>query len=167
MFQKIDPKEWKENLFATLSDQWMLVTAGTPERCNTMTASWGGAGVLWGKNIAVAFVRPQRYTREFMDAQEGFSLNVLGEQYREELKFCGARSGRDVDKVTECGFTVAAAEGNVPYFEQAQTVLVCRKLYVDRIKPELFLDPGIAKWYPGKDYHYVYVGEITELLQKS
>ena len=167
MFEKIDPKAMDGNVFSRIGDQWMLVTAGTKEDCNTMTASWGGLGVLWSKNVATCYVRPQRYTREFMDREDTFTLAFLGEERRGALALCGAKSGRDVDKVKECGFTVAAAENGAPYFEEAQLVLVCKKLYVGAIDPEAFLDAGLReKHYPGKDYHKMYIGEIVEVLKK-
>ena len=124
MFHSVDPKLLDLNPFAAIGDQWMLITAGTKERCNTMTASWGGVGVLWGKNVATAYIRPQRYTKEFVDAQGYFTLSFFGEAYRKALNLCGSRSGRDVDKVRECGFTVAEAACGAPYFEQAGLVLV-------------------------------------------
>ena len=168
MFHSVDPKLLDLNPFAAIGDQWMLITAGTKERCNTMTASWGGVGVLWGKNVATAYIRPQRYTKEFVDAQGYFTLSFFGEAYRKALNLCGSRSGRDVDKVRECGFTVAEAACGAPYFEQAGLVLVCRKLYADAIKPELFLDKtDDTRWYPQHDYHTFYIGEIVEALENK
>lgn len=167
MFQKINPKALDKNVFSMLGDQWMLITAGTPERCNTMTASWGGLGVLWNKNVATCYIRPQRYTLEFVEQSEHFTLAFFGEEYRKSLSLCGSKSGRDLDKVKECGFTVAAGAGNAPYFEEAELVLVCRKLYWQDIDPAHFLTPEIEKNYPQKDYHRMFIGEIVEALVKS
>lgn len=166
MFQQIDVKQWNQNVFSAIGDQWMLITAGTKDRCNTMTASWGGLGVLWGKPVATAYIRPQRYTKEFVDAQDCFTLSFFGEEHRKALALCGAKSGREIDKAAQCGFTVAESACGAPYFEEAQLVLVCRKLYVDTIKPECFLDRECdTRWYPEHDYHTVYIGAITEALQ--
>ena len=115
--------------FSMIGEQWMLVTAGTAERCNTMTASWGGLGVLWGKPVATVYIRPQRYTLEFVEREDCFTLSFFGEEYRKALALCGSKSGRDVDKVKECGFTVAGAACGAPYFEEAGLVLVCKKAY--------------------------------------
>ena len=168
MFQTIDPRELKENVFSLVGDKWMLITAGTAERCNTMTASWGGMGIMWGKPLALCGIRPQRYTREFMDAQDCFTLSFFEETYRQALTLCGTKSGRDIDKVQACGFTVAQGEGGAPYFEQARLVLVCRKLYCRDLDPVCFVDPKPDEtWYPGKDYHTMYVGEIVQVLQKG
>ncbi len=166
MLQKIDPKTLDENVFSLIGERWMLITAGTPERCNTMTASWGGLGVLWGKQTATCYIRPQRYTYEFMEAGEAFTLSFFGEEYRKALAFCGAKSGRDVDKIRECGFTVAAGAGDAPYFEEADLVLVCKKAYWQDLDPSHFLDPEIEKHYPQKDYHRMYIGEIVEAYKK-
>ena len=166
MLQKIDPKSLDENVFSLIGERWMLITAGTPERCNTMTASWGGLGVLWGKQTATCYIRPQRYTYEFMEAGEAFTLSFFGEEYRKALAFCGAKSGRDVDKIKQCGFTVAAGAGDAPYFEEADLVLVCKKAYWQDLDPSHFLDPEIEKHYPQKDYHRMYIGEIVEAYKK-
>lgn len=167
MFQKVDPKTLDFNVFSAIGDQWMLITAGTPEKCNTMTASWGGLGILWGAPMALAYIRPQRYTREFVDENEYFTLSFFSENYRKQLALCGSKSGRDIDKVKECGFTVAAGEGNAPYFEEADLVLVCRKRMVMRMDPEAMPADAKEKWYPEKDYHYMYWGEIVEALKKD
>lgn len=167
MFEKIDPKALDQNVFSLIGDQWMLITAGKQDQCNTMTASWGGLGVLWGKPVATVYIRPQRYTLEFVEREDTFTLCFFGEQYRKALALCGSKSGRDVDKVKECGFTVATAEG-APYFEEADLVLVCKKAYWQDMDPTHFLDGEIdSKWYPGKDYHRIFIGEIVEVLRKK
>ena len=166
MFEKIDPKALDQNVFSLIGDQWMLITAGTEDKCNTMTASWGGLGVLWGKPVATVYIRPQRYTLEFVEREDTFTLCFLGEEYRKALALCGSKSGRDVDKVKECGFTVTTAEG-APYFEEADLVLVCKKAYWQDMDPSHFLDGEIdSKWYPQKDYHRIFIGEILEVLRK-
>ena len=166
MFEKIDPKALDQNVFSLIGDQWMLITAGTKDQCNTMTASWGGLGVLWGKPVATVYIRPQRYTLEFMEREDTFTLCFFGEEYRKALALCGSKSGRDMDKVKECGFTVATAEG-APYFEEADLVLVCKKAYWQDMDPTHFLDREIdSKWYPEKDYHRIFIGEILEVLRK-
>ena len=167
MFEKIDHKALDQNVFSLIGDQWMLITAGKQDQCNTMTASWGGLGVLWGKPVATVYIRPQRYTLEFVEREDTFTLCFFGEQYRKALALCGSKSGRDVDKVKECGFTVATAEG-APYFEEADLVLVCKKAYWQDMDPTHFLDGEIdSKWYPGKDYHRIFIGEIVEVLRKK
>ena len=167
MFEKMDPKNLDQNVFSLIGDRWMLITAGTQEKCNTMTASWGGLGVLWGKPVATVYIRPQRYTLEFVEQEDYFTLSFFGEEHRKALALCGSKSGRDMDKVKECGFTVATAEG-APYFKEADLVLVCKKAYWQDMDPTHFLDGEIdGKWYPEKDYHRIFIGEIVEVLRKQ
>ena len=168
MLNKIDVKTLDQNVFSLIGEQWMLITAGTADRCNTMTASWGGLGVLWGKNVATVYIRPQRYTYEFVEQGDYFTLSFFGEEYRKALALCGSKSGRDVDKIKECGFTVETGEGGAPYFAQAELVLVCKKAYWQDIDPTHFVDGDIdGKCYPNKDYHRMYVGEIVEAYRKG
>ena len=167
MLEAMNPKTLEENVFSLIGDRWMLITAGTAERCNTMTASWGGLGVLWGKPVATVYIRPQRYTLEFVEREEKFTLAFFGEEYRKALALCGSKSGRDIDKVKECGFTVETADG-APYFAEADLVLVCKKAYWQDMDPTHFLDGEIdGKWYPEKDYHRIFIGEIETVLKKK
>lgn len=164
--RNIEPRELELNVFSAIGDQWMLITAGTAERCNTMTASWGGLGILWGAPAATCYIRPQRYTREFVDREEYFTLAFFGEEYRGELGLCGSKSGRDTDKVKECGFTVKTAACGAPYFEEAQLVLVCRKRFVQDMDPAAIPEDVKEKFYPEEDYHTLYIGEIIEVLKR-
>ncbi len=166
MFLKIDPKSLDLNAFSAIGEKWMLITAGTKEKCNTMTASWGALGVLWGAPMATVYIRPQRYTKEFVDENEYFTLSFFPEQYRQQLSLCGTKSGREVDKVKECGFTVAEGEGGAPYFEQAELVLVCRKRMAVPMDPAAMPEDVKEKWYEG-DYHTMYWGEIVEALVQA
>lgn len=168
MFTKIDPKEIDGNVFQRIGEQWMLITAGDQNACNTMTASWGGLGVLWNQPVATIYVRPQRYTKKFVDTEKYFSLTFFGEEYRRELALCGSKSGRDIDKVKECNFTVEYGFGGTPYFAQAELVLICEKQYSDWIKPECFHDQETnERCYPEKDWHEFYIGKIVEVLKKT
>lgn len=164
--KRIDASALSQNVFTAIGQQWMLLSAGDREKANTMTVSWGGLGVLWGKNVATVYVRPQRYTYEFMEQGEYFTLSFLGEEFRDALKLCGSKSGREVDKFRACGLTLAYGAGDAPYLQEAQVVLVCKKLYFDDIEPSHFLDGDIdGKNYPGKDYHRMYIGEIVEAYE--
>ena len=166
-FMQISPEKMDQNPFSMIGKQWMLVTAGDQNKINTMTASWGGVGVMWGKNVAVTVIRPQRYTLEFVESHDLFTLSFLPEQYRPALNLCGSKSGRDLDKIAAAGLTPAFEQG-APYFEEASLVLVCRKLYVSDVKKENFLDENlIDRWYPNSDFHRMFVGEIVHVLKKA
>ncbi len=165
-YREIQPEQLDKTSFQMIGKEWMLITAGTGEKVNTMTASWGGLGVMWGKNVAFVVIRPQRYTKEFVDASEAFSLTFFDEEYREKLAYLGKVSGRDEDKIQKTELTVAYEE-NVPYFTEANTVLICRKLYQQEYRPECFLDTDIPeKWYRDGDYHTMYVAEIEKVLKR-
>jgi flavin reductase (DIM6/NTAB) family NADH-FMN oxidoreductase RutF len=166
VFKETKPELLSDNAFKLIGKDWMLITAGTPESFNTMTARWGGLGVLWERKVAFCFIRPTRYTREFMERAENFTLSFFDERYRKAMSFIGSHSGRDTDKVKETGLTPVKEEG-VVYFEEARLVLACRKLYFQDISPERFLDPKIEDMYPQKDYHRMYVGEIVKCLHKG
>lgn len=166
MFLKIDPKALNFNVFSAIGEQWMLITAGSKERCNTMTASWGGLGVLWGTPMATVYIRPQRYTKQFVDENEYFTLCFFSQDYRPQLSLCGTKSGREVDKVKACGFTVAEGAGGAPYFEQAELVLVCRKRMAMPMDPAAMPEDVKEKWYQG-DYHTMYWGEVVEALVRQ
>ena len=101
-----------------------------------------------------------------MDREEYFTLAFFGEEYRDALALCGSKSGREVDKVKECGFTVKAARCGAPYFEEAELVLVCRKRFVQPMDPARLPEDVKERWYPQKDYHTLYIGEIVEAYQK-
>jgi flavin reductase (DIM6/NTAB) family NADH-FMN oxidoreductase RutF len=165
-FTETKPELLAENPFTLVGKEWMLITAGSPESFNTMTASWGGMGVLWERKVAFCFIRPTRYTYEFVERSDFFTLSFFEERHRKSLTFCGTHSGRDTDKVRETGLTPVKAGGFV-YFEEARLVLACKKLYFQDIAPERFLDEKINDMYPQKDYHRMYVGEIVKCLRKE
>lgn len=155
-----------ENVFELIGKQWMLVTAAKDGQANTMTASWGGLGVMWGKKVAYVVIRPQRYTKEFIDASESFSLSFLAEEFRKQLSYLGSVSGRDEDKITKSGLTLEYQE-QVPYFAEGELILICKKLFVQEFKDESFLDNSILDtWYKAGDNHYLYIAEIIDVLKK-
>lgn len=155
----------KESVFSLIGDRWMLVAATDKSgRTNAMTASWGGMGVLWGKKVAFVFIRPQRYTKRFVDEAAKFTLSFFDDSYKKMLGYMGKVSGKDEDKIAKSGLTVTDRNG-APVFKEASLTLVCRKMYRDTLKEENFIDKSnIEKWYPQKDYHDVYVAEIVEEL---
>lgn len=161
-FSKIDVYSLAENVFDMLNVEWMLISAGNEASYNTMTAAWGGFGILWRKPVATVFIRPQRYTYQFVEKHDVFTLSFLGHDYRKELNFCGSKSGRDYDKAKETGLTPAITPlGNVA-FHESRLVFECKKLYADDIKPERFIDKQLdGSIYPTKDYHRFYIGEIV------
>ncbi len=165
-FKTIEPDQISDNVFKLIGTDWMLITAGTPQGYNTMTAGWGGFGVLWGRRVCFCFIRPQRYTYGFMERAAHFTLSFFEERYRDVLEFCGSRSGRDVDKFAETGLTTIPSTTGAIYFAEARLVMECKKIYFQDINPDHFIDLGIGEHYPGKDYHRMYVGEVMRCLTR-
>ena len=165
-FKQILATEIPGNVVQQIGYDWMLITAGTKDDFNTMTAAWGGIGFLWKEPMATIFVRPQRYTYEFTEKYDMFTLCFFDSKHHEALKICGTKSGRDIDKMKETGLVpLVSSTGNV-YYEQAKLVIECRKVYYDDINPDKFLDPRPDKNYPKKDYHRMYMGFIENCLLK-
>lgn len=164
-FQKINIQDLNINPFSAIGKDWMLITAGDQLKVNTMTASWGGMGVLWNHNVVTIYVRPQRYTKEFIDSQDCFSLSFF-DDYHKELAYLGNVSGRDVDKINEAQLHVTYFD-QVPAFEEAKLVFIVQKIYQDNIIPSGFIETSLdQKNYPQKDYHIMYIGKIIDIYQK-
>ena len=165
MFKEISAKEIKDNIIKAISDEWMLISAGDKNGYNMMTASWGFMGEMWGSDSVIAMVRPQRYTMEFIDKSDYFTLSFYGDN-RDIHKICGSKSGRDVDKTALTGLTPIISDNTV-YFDEARLVLICKKQYVGKLSEKSFTDTApIDKWYPEKDYHNMIVGKIHKVLIK-
>lgn len=170
-FEEIRPTEWQGNVFSRIGTDWMLVTsAGEDGVPNTMTASWGGAGILWNKPVAFVFLRPQRYTTGLVDASGKLSLSFFADGgvtagQRQALRYCGSHSGRDGDKFAPSGLTPAVRDG-IPFVAEADSVLFCRVLYRSELCEAAFLDRELLGNYEKQDYHIVYICEITKVLGK-
>ena len=153
-------------LLPALGVENALLTAGTADRCNTMTIGWCQAGRLWGLQTCTVYVRPERYTYQFMEDQAYFTVSVLPKDMKNAMALCGTKSGRDMDKIKECGLTVRAGAGGAPFFEEAELVLVCRTLYTQDLNPACVLPAGedaILPHYGAKGgWHRAYTGEIVE-----
>lgn len=166
-FVEIQPQELRDNPFKIVGSDWMLITAGNLESFNTMTASWGTMGHLWQRNVCLIFVRPQRYTYEFTERNDYFTLTFFEETYRNQLWLCGSKSGRDTDKIAETGFTPRETKNGNIYFDEARLVIECRKIFYEDIKLGVFTDTDVdQEIYPEKDYHRMYIGLIETILRR-
>lgn len=165
-FRRIKASDLDENAIQLIGYDWMLITAGELNNYNTMTASWGGMGMLWNKSVAFIFIRPQRYTYEFTEREEYFSCSFYNESYRSMLNFCGTWSGRDCNKASEANINPLRLSNSVA-FAEAKIILECKKIYFQDINPDNFLAENIAKHYPEQDYHRMYIGEIIAAWVKD
>ena len=167
MFKEINIRDLNESAVKLIGDEWMLVGAGSDEKFNMMTASWGTLGEMWGMDIATIVLRPQRYTREFVESNDNFSLSFFGDGAQKTIHaVCGSKSGRDIDKAKESNLTPLFSDGTV-YFEEARIVIICKKVYAYDIDPKNFIGVDDERWYPQKDYHRAYVGQILKVLVKE
>lgn len=163
-FKEINIGGLSFNPFDKIGKEWFLVTAGDEGGYNTMTASWGFMGVMWGKNVMETVIRPTRHTFGFMEKSGVFTVSFFGEKYREALKFCGSHSGRDCDKAKEAGITPIFTEGAVG-FEEADMIFICKKLYSQTMDISALV-PEERHWYEG-DPHKMFIGEITKVLVRE
>ncbi len=167
MFTEIKASEINENAVSLFRDDWGLLTAGEGTDYNTMTVSWGTLGELWGKDVCTVFVRPQRYTYEFTEKNDCFTLSFFTDKYKKALSFCGSKSGRDYDKAKETGLTPFDTGYGVA-FEEAKLVICCKKLYKQDFDADCFVDRSILdSCYKANDLHRTYIGEIVRVLAKS
>lgn len=166
VFQPLPIDVLEVNPFTKLSKEWALISAGGKTKYNTMTASWGGLGVIWNKNVVYIFVRESRYTKEFLDNGDLFSVAFLDEEYRESLNYCGSHSGRNGDKFAEADLTPNFRH-SIPYPDEANCVILCKKMAAIPIGEDTFADSSIKKkFYADGDYHTMYVGEIIEIMAR-
>lgn len=163
IYKTIEPKNIKDNLIKCFADEWALITAGNKDGYNMMTASWGFAGEMWGADSMAVVVRPQRYTMEFIDNSEYFTVSFYGNN-KDIHKVCGKQSGRTVNKTEEAGLTPVMGEKYV-YFKEARMVFVIKKQFVQQLGEASFCDKAIPeRWYPDKDFHYMIIGKIEKIL---
>ena len=168
LFDTINPKDLNENVIRAIGYEWMLITAGSKSHYNTMTAAWGGIGYLWNLPVSYIFVRPQRFTFEYTEQYDNYSLCFFDKTYKKDLMYCGRNSGRDVNKAKETKLTAIESPNGLISFEEARLIIDCKKIYADDIKELNFLDKSVdQKVYPEKDYHRMYIGEIKSIYKRK
>lgn len=156
--------EFTTDILSVFDKKWALLTAGDKDKFNTMTVSWGGLGTIWGKPVATVYVRKSRYTHDFMEDNDYFTVSFYPEECRKELNVLGSKSGRDMDKMHDSGLTAKEAEHSMT-FEEAEVTLVCRKLFCQELKTENMLPEIAATFYSGDAAHDMYIGEILEIIR--
>jgi flavin reductase (DIM6/NTAB) family NADH-FMN oxidoreductase RutF len=154
----------RANVHLIWSKQGMLLTSGdfAAGQFNTMTVGWGSLGVMWSRPFVQVVVRPTRYTYQFMERYDTFTLCAFPEAHRQALQLLGTKSGRDGDKIAEAGLTpIASTQVAAPGFAEANLIVECRKIYWQDMDPTHFLEPAIDNHYAKKDYHRIYFGEAV------
>lgn len=154
--------DYSANVFTQFNDDWPLLAAGTMDSHNAMTIGWGGMGTLWNKPVVTVYVRPQRYTYEFLEREEYFTVSFYDEKYRGALSIMGTDSGRDCDKEAKAGLH-AVPMGESVTFAEAKVTLLCRKIYFQDLDSAAIPQDVQDRQYPAKDYHRMYIGEVLEI----
>lgn len=162
-FKTIAAEEMEGNAIKKIGKEWALLTAVRDGKTNTMTISWGGMGVLWNKPVAFVFVRPERYTYQFIDGAEEFTLSFFDDSYKDKLVYLGTVSGKDEDKIAKAGLT-PHMEAGTAYFEEAQTVIKCKTLYRQDLETAHATGATMPAFYHGEGLHRMYIGEIESVL---
>lgn len=167
MHRSVDVFKFNIPIFNEIGKKSFLLACGTKNHHNCMTVGWASLGYLWRKPMAFVYVRPQRYTYQFMEQYSFFSLNFFTDSFAEVLQLCGTKSGREIDKMNISGLTVKEIAGQTIYYNEAHTVIICKKVYYDDLKAENFLEKSFLNLYPSSDFHRIYYGEVIEILQTN
>ncbi|MCD7898695.1 MAG: flavin reductase [Bacteroides sp.] len=171
-YERILPTELTDNVIELIGKEWMLITAGDKSSYNMMTASWGGMGFIWQKPSTFIFVRSHRYTYQFLQREESFTISFLGEQNRKALTICGSKSGRDTDKVNETGLTPIETPSRLMSFEEARMIIECKKMFVQELNINNLREPYkqqiIKDAYTKEDIqHQQFISEIKNIWLKK
>lgn len=166
-FRKIAPEELQGNIIKMISQDWMLITAGNAEKANMMTASWGGAGVLYNKPVAICFINPARYTYSIMEKSETFTLTFYPGEYKDVLQYCGTKSGRDEDKIKGSGLTPVYTESGAVAFSQACVIIECRKMLSQSLMLDSIENEQERNKRAMQPMHKMYIGEILNVWVKQ
>ena len=167
-FEKISPLDIEGNAIKMISKEWMLVTAGTETDFNMLTASWGGLGELYNKPVAICFIRPDRYTFNYIDNGDTFTLSFYSEDFREVLNYCGSASGRNEDKVKGSRLTPLMLPDNKGIaFRQAKLIIECRKLVSMPITADAIEQPDVKAERTKYPLHKMFIGEIIAVYKKN
>lgn len=167
--KEIKPEEISDNLIKLIGSDWMLITAGNKTDFNMMTASWGGAGFLWGKPVVTIYVRPERYTHDYIERIKRFTLSFFPDEMRKTLALMGSESGRDYDKMHEPALTPIELPSTQIAFNEAKLIIDCEILYKDAMTADKFIaKEPLEKWYGAQHgaLHDIYIAEIKHVWIK-
>ena len=168
MYVEVTADVLEMNPFTAIGKDGFLITAGSTENFNIMTASWGSMGVLWGRNIVTLYVKASRYTHKFLEESEGFTCSFLEPGMKDTLQWCGQHSGRENDKIAATGlvpeYILSPTGAERITFKQASLVLSCTKVSVMQMEKSHLVVPELQNRYKDGDYHTVYIGFIDKVL---
>lgn len=147
------------NPFDKFNKEWALVTAGNKDSFNSMTISWGSMGTLWHKDIITIYIRPDRYTFDFLKNSDMFTISFYDEKYRDILTMFGRCSGRDINKVEKSGFNPVFMDDGITYSEANETI-VLKKIYMEQLNKDLFNEDILSCYKDNGPAHYMIIGEV-------
>ena len=169
-YEEIKPEEFQAKPFELFHKEWALITAGTPEKCNSMTISWGGTGTYMSVPITNIYVRQERYTKKFFDEQDLYTVCWFPESFKKELGYMGNHSGKDEDKYEKTGLKPVQIDGTMA-IEQASRIMICKKMFAGPIDPKnIFPHENKEKYFDQKnplDFHTMYMGQVIKILEKK
>lgn len=166
-FEKKEIFSFSDNLLKKISENWLLISSGSIDNYNMMTASWGTFGILWNQPVAQVFIRPSRYTFEFINKNDFFSISIFEPTYKDLLSFLGSKSGRDINKMKIEGLTPIDFNGKTVFFKEAKEVFILKKLF-DLPMQDKIIDAEVKNiFYKNDDYHHLFFGRIIEYLSKA
>lgn len=151
--------------FYTLDKEWALLSVGNKEKFNMMTVSWGGFGTIWGRPVVSVYVRKSRYTYEFMEENDYFTLSFYDEKYKKDLGILGSKSGRGINKKDLVSLNEEEV-GNSISFKEANLTLVCKKIYYDDLKQENMKPEIQEQFYKKDEIHRMYIGEVIDIIDR-
>lgn len=171
-YDKIEASDLPDNVIQLIGKEWMLVTAGTKNSYNTMTASWGGIGYIWERPSTFIFIRDTRYTYQFLQREESFTLSFFDEKYRNALRICGTRSGRDTNKIEEAGLSPLETPSGLMSFGEARMIIECKKMFVQELDYANLTEPYKTKvmeesYKNESSKHQMFISEITNIWVKK
>ena len=165
-YVSVDPGEFTFAPFREIGENWGILTGQSEAGFNSMTVSWGAAGVLWSKPSVIVFVRPQRFTYGFLNDGDRFSLALMPPGFQKKIAVFGSKSGRDTDKYAVSGLEALVWDG-VRFCSEAETVFICKKAGAGDFTADWFADQGtMEEHYPNRDFHRMFIGEIETILKK-
>ena len=156
--------EFKTDIFEQFDKKWALLTAGKKNDFNTMTISWGGLGTIWNKPVATVYVRTSRYTHDFMDREDYFTVSFYPEECKKVLGVLGSKSGKEMDKINGSGLTPIEAGRSVT-FKEAEVTLVCKKLYKQQLDVKAMPEEIARENYSTAVIHDMYIGEVIDVIR--
>ena len=159
-------EEFKIDVFKEFDKRWALLTAGSLSHYNTMTISWGGMGTMWSKPVVTVYVKPVRYTWKFLNENDYFTVSFFPDENHEDLITLGTKSGRDGDKVGMTKLKAVSCVNDTVSFEQAETVIVCKKIYWQDMKVDTLPESIVNAYYANEAPHRMYIGEVVRVIRR-